>query len=287
MIDFYLKNETNQRTNPRFDRELLEKVRKGVYEEDDLSCALQLLRELTHHWNKKIHPLAIFNLQVPTEDLNDAQMALEYLLDRLGVVDKIPWVDVSDMTSQCKQHSQVHDVQVQYLTKAVSSLREELIRRDQERIKKQLAYPLEEIQITEWDEVDEWIAEMRRGFAYADKTPIFSTVGNLAIQILQETGEVLYKKTQSLGYEIPTDPNAEKALGNYEKPKNRVEWFLETTHSKATGKNFHALFGEVLDLAHKVKHRPRETTPEEVAYVGDCTILLVTVMKRLTVQAEK
>lgn len=287
MIDFYLKNEPNQPTNPRFDREILEKVREGSYEEDDLSCALQLLRELKHHWNKKIHPLAIFKPQVPAEDINDAQMALEYLLDRLGVEEKIPWTDIFDMTSQCKQHSQVDEFQVQYLTKAVEPLQKELIRRDQERIKRRLAYPLEEIQITEWDEVDEWIAEMRRGFASADKTPIFSNVGNLAIQILQETGEVLYKKTQSLGYKIPESPDAQKALGNYEKPKNRVEWFLETTHSKTTSKNFRELFGEILDLAHKVKHRPREATPEEVAYVGDCTILLVAVMKRLAVQAEK
>lgn len=285
MINFYLpgKDQSNAPgfiLDPYLNRDLLESLRIGEYKDhEDLVCAQELLDVIWTELSKfdEMSP----SLSIPNSDIQLAQKTLVYVLDRLDISLEFPWRNFDDFISL--SYNSMGDFRNEELQKLLGPVSRELDKREMKQIRRRLALPItDEVETPSWEIVNMRVNDLRKRFGVAEKNTDYHAIGNHVVLLYEEVGKVLFKKTLSLTDGVT--PN--KSLEDKSKSKNRIEWYLETAFPQRMDRysSLVKLADEAIKNVNSVKHDNGQAN--KLAYYCDCTILLITVLQRITREKE-
>lgn len=252
--------------------ELLQTLRAGpIANDDDLDTAITLTR-LVHG------ELEAFGTDggehFTEEQIELAQRCLRATLDRHGIDLRLPWRNFAGFRSYWLQHEGYGSWQARrdLLDGFFGPVHSELDRLEEASFNAIVAEAVSPQGGTGWPSVDTELSELKHRFRSATTPQDYRDVGNRAVAALEALSRTVYDPAKHLreGEDQPPPDKTKVRLGRY----------VEDSLAGSDNAEIRGVAVKVIELAHKIKHRPSPTR-RDAGITADAVILLANILRRV------
>ncbi len=257
----------------QLNRDLLERVRAGVYDErSDVEVAVALLR-LAHD---ELQSYGTDDSQRTDEQgIRLILRTSRQLAKRLGVAFELPFSDYRTFRTYWVANDGYGSWQARrdILNEHFEPMHAELAQLEDDELGSILAKPITSHPGTGWNRVDTEINELRRHFHAARSAQDYRNVGNDCVAVLERLSEIVFDPEHHLkeGEQVPPVASTKIRLGK----------FVEHAATGTANAEVRKLARAAIELAQAIKHQG-EPTRRNAGIAADSVILLANLLRRLS-----
>lgn len=270
--DFYRDDLIPGHGGPRFDTELVERVRVGpLTNRDDIEVAVPLARVI----HDELETFGTDSNNIMTEhQMRVSLRALSAVTERLGVKADVPFRDFSTFRSWWIRNGARGSWQARrdLLHDIFEPIHDDLAALEEKSLASTLAEPISPHSRTGWPTVDTEISELRRHFLAAQTPQDYRAVGLDCVAVTEALSGTVYRSDRHLR-QGETEPPVDKT-------KQRLDRFIEDALQGPDNAAIRKLARSAIELAQEVKHSDTPTR-REAGIAADAVILVANILRRL------
>lgn len=249
---------------------LVDLRREALAGQDDLDCAIALLRLVKEEFTK-------FGTsggeRLSNEQSGLAQRAMRATLMRHDVKIEIPWSDFESFKAYWVDNGATgsYEKRRKIIRGVFAEPQEQLERLEEHRESATLAEAVSPREWTGWPQVDEEIKELKKRFRSASTPQDYRDVGNRSTAVLEAISRTVYVPEL---HDVEGEGTPEVA-----KTKLRIGRYADQSLAGADDMRIRGVATKVIELAHSVKH---STTPtrREAGIAADSVVMLAHILRR-------